>query len=313
MGVPVKYLQRELSDAPRQQPRAGERERTAEERILELERAASDTPAFAGTRHGDVGVREQEALRCHGDRTEGFAAHAFGSREGSRQRKRCLVRYLRPADRGSRGGGVTHEADVGVLDGRDGSPRRVEKSDREQCPAIELAARHAVCVGVPREFVPAYLRHDGNGRGKPCALRACHGSKYRDFLDIVCVRDSKPMDRRSERQAQNEALFRDVNERIEELVDEALEQHTEGTTVWDFVCECQDRSCAERIPLTRTEYEAIRADGRRFVVAPSPVHVDTSIENVVDMSTRYWVVEKIGEPGAFAEEHDPRDRGAEEM
>jgi hypothetical protein len=121
------------------------------------------------------------------------------------------------------------------------------------------------------------------------------------------MKDSPQMDSRSERQAQNEALFRAVNERIEELVDETLERHTEGASVWDFVCECEDRECAQRIPLTRTEYEAIRADGRRFVVAPGPDHVDTSIENVVDMSTRYWVVEKIGEPGEFAEDHDPRD------
>jgi hypothetical protein len=121
------------------------------------------------------------------------------------------------------------------------------------------------------------------------------------------MRDSRAMDGRSERQARNEALFRSVNERIEELVDQTLEHHTEGASVWDFVCECHDRDCAERIPLTRTEYEAIRSDGRHFVVAPSPEHVDTSIESVVDMSTRYWVVEKIGEPGEYAEETDPRD------
>jgi hypothetical protein len=121
------------------------------------------------------------------------------------------------------------------------------------------------------------------------------------------MKDSSEMDPQSERQAQNEALFRAVNERIEELVDATLERHSEGASVWDFVCECQDRECAQRIPLTRTEYEAIRSHGRRFVVAPGPEHVDTSIENVVDMSTRYWVVEKIGEPGVFAEDHDPRD------
>jgi hypothetical protein len=115
------------------------------------------------------------------------------------------------------------------------------------------------------------------------------------------------MDRRHERQARNEALFRNVNERIEELVDETLEHHAQGATVWDFVCECQDRDCAERIPLTRIEYEAVRADGKRFVVAPSPEHVDTNIEVVVDMSTRYWVVEKTGETGRLAEEQDPRD------
>ena len=121
------------------------------------------------------------------------------------------------------------------------------------------------------------------------------------------MKDSSQMDSRSERHARNEALFRTVNERIEELVDETLERHAEGASVWDFVCECHDRECAERIPLTRTEYEAIRSDGRRFVVAPGLDHVDTSIENVVDMSTRYWVVEKTDEAGEIAEAGDPRE------
>src|SRR5581483_433108 len=39
--------------------------------------------------------------------------------------------------------------------------------------------------------------------------------------------------------------------------------------------------------------EAIRAAGNRFVVAPAAEHVDTTIEHVVDMSSRYWVVEKL--------------------
>src|SRR3954465_14602462 len=121
------------------------------------------------------------------------------------------------------------------------------------------------------------------------------------------MKDSPQMDSRRERQAQNEALFRTVHERVEEVGDGTLERPTEGAAVWDFVCECEDREWAQRIPLTRAEYEAIRSDGRRFVVAPGPDHGDTSIENVVDMSTRYWVVEKIGEPGEFAEDHDPRD------
>jgi hypothetical protein len=34
--------------------------------------------------------------------------------------------------------------------------------------------------------------------------------------------------------------------------------------------------------------------------------VHTDVEHVVDMSTRYWVVEKTGESGELAEEHDPR-------
>jgi hypothetical protein len=113
------------------------------------------------------------------------------------------------------------------------------------------------------------------------------------------------MDARGDRQAENESLFRDVNERIEVLVEETFDR-TDGVEAFEFVCECQDANCTERLALTVTEYEAIRADGRQFLVAPSQEHVDLTIERIVDMSTRYWVVEKIDEPGERAEQTDPR-------
>lgn len=113
------------------------------------------------------------------------------------------------------------------------------------------------------------------------------------------------MDERRRRQAENETLFRNVNERIEELVAGAFDRR-EGIEAWDFVCECHDTGCTERLAMTIAEYEAVRAEGARFVVAPSPEHVDLRIEHVVDMSSRYWVVEKVGEPGEIAEEDDPR-------
>jgi hypothetical protein len=113
------------------------------------------------------------------------------------------------------------------------------------------------------------------------------------------------MDGRRDRQAQNESLFRSVNERIEELVEGAVPPR-EGVEAWEFVCECYDTACTERLAMTVREYEAVRADGSRFVVAPALEHVDLDIERVVDMSTRYWVVEKVGEAAERAEEDDPR-------
>lgn len=114
------------------------------------------------------------------------------------------------------------------------------------------------------------------------------------------------MDARRERQAKNEMLFRSINEKIEDLGDAWLGQGR-GERAYDFVCECQDAACTTPIALTVREYETIRANGRRFVVAPSAEHVDMTIENVVDMSSRYWVVEKTDESGELAEANDPRD------
>ena len=71
-----------------------------------------------------------------------------------------------------------------------------------------------------------------------------------------------------------------------------------------FVCECGDLECLERLELTRTSYEQVRSDPRRFVVAPG--HEDTDVEHVVARRERYFVVEKIAVAAQVAIEHDPR-------
>ena len=99
----------------------------------------------------------------------------------------------------------------------------------------------------------------------------------------------------------NEALFREVNERIEDV----------GTTLvpddrpMEFLCECDDRDCVEKVSATRAEYEAIRAVGTHYVVLPG--HEDPGVEHVVQQTDRFLVVEKEGEAAHEAEESDPRE------
>jgi anti-sigma B factor antagonist len=100
-----------------------------------------------------------------------------------------------------------------------------------------------------------------------------------------------------ERIARNEALFREVNERIEEVHDD----RGRGAGV-EFLCECADPSCLEAIPLTLEEYEAIRERSDRFVVAEG--HVTAGIERVVARHGGAEVVEKTGKAGRIAEELD---------
>jgi hypothetical protein len=102
-----------------------------------------------------------------------------------------------------------------------------------------------------------------------------------------------------QRAAKNQSLFREVNERIEDLAANAL-----FTT---FVCECMDETCDQSVPLTVEEYERIRADGNRFFVLPS--HVVLELEEIVESTDRYVVVSKLGTGGAVAEHLDPRQRG----
>jgi hypothetical protein len=100
---------------------------------------------------------------------------------------------------------------------------------------------------------------------------------------------------------QNEALFRQVNERIED-VGTAL---APDDVPMEFLCECDDPDCVEKVSATRAEYEAIRAVATQFVVLPG--HEDSDIEHVVLQNERFLVVEKEGQAAHEAEESDPRE------
>ena len=98
----------------------------------------------------------------------------------------------------------------------------------------------------------------------------------------------------------NEALFREVNERIED-VSTAL---APDNAPMEFLCECDDQDCVEKVSATRAEYEAIRAVATQFVVLPG--HEDPDVEHVVQETERFLVVEKEGEAAHAAQEDDPR-------
>jgi len=96
--------------------------------------------------------------------------------------------------------------------------------------------------------------------------------------------------------AHNQALMRDVNERIEEIVGEAWNP--------EFLCECANLYCAETLELSMAEYEAIRSSPVRFPVKPG--HEDLEFERVVEGNERYVIVEKFGEAAAVAQKLYPR-------
>src|SRR3954447_15028252 len=102
------------------------------------------------------------------------------------------------------------------------------------------------------------------------------------------------------RAARNQSLFREVNERIEGL--------NEGFGVilplGEWVCECADETCVERMELTVAAYQAIRRHPERFPVLPG--HEQLDVERVVERHDRYVVVSKLDKAGVLAREHDPR-------
>lgn len=110
------------------------------------------------------------------------------------------------------------------------------------------------------------------------------------------------MDEGQRRKAENEAIFRQVNEQIEQLQKPFALADSEPLYI---VCECDRLPCSERVTVPVDVYETIRADPTQFFVRPG--HEDKEIEDVLDTGGDYLVVRKHhGEPERVARETDPR-------
>lgn len=110
-------------------------------------------------------------------------------------------------------------------------------------------------------------------------------------------------DARRERAGRNESLFREVNERVEEIAN----SFGADTNTIRFICECAGTDCAETIQMTVNEYEALRSVPERFAIADG--HQIPDVERTVEKSTRYVIVEKIGAGEEVAKDLDPRAAG----
>jgi hypothetical protein len=104
-----------------------------------------------------------------------------------------------------------------------------------------------------------------------------------------------------ERVAKNEALFRDVNERVKEIDDD---HRVPTEELWDFLCECGEADCLERVSLTRADYERVRANAVQFVIVPG--HETPEVERVVAETPRFAIVEKKASEQSVALNTDPR-------
>jgi hypothetical protein len=101
-----------------------------------------------------------------------------------------------------------------------------------------------------------------------------------------------------ERRALNENVFRELNERLEQLGEEF------GDDTVEFLCECADPACAAPLTIPVSLYETVRKHSRWFLVVPG--HERAGIERVVQEHPDCLVIEKVGEAGEVAEDTDPR-------
>jgi hypothetical protein len=110
------------------------------------------------------------------------------------------------------------------------------------------------------------------------------------------------MSDKERRKAANEAVFREVNERIHSLQHMFADAEREPLHI---VCECDRIDCAEPLSVDPRVYEETRSDSALFFVIPG--HEDDSVEDVVDTGGRYLIVRKRpGDPQRIAELTDPR-------
>jgi hypothetical protein len=106
-------------------------------------------------------------------------------------------------------------------------------------------------------------------------------------------------DDRVQRVALTEAAFRIANERIA-----GWEESRSSDAAQSYYCECALVGCREAVRLTRSEYEAVRAEPRRFFVVKG--HIVEDLETEVASHDGYSVIEKPSSLLGLLREADPR-------
>jgi hypothetical protein len=108
---------------------------------------------------------------------------------------------------------------------------------------------------------------------------------------------SETQEAREVKAAQNQLVFRHVNERIRELGDRVLDSVFE----LDFTCECDDPACTKTIEMPIREFVEMDEITNRFIVLPG--HEDNAVEEAVATSDRSLIVAKRGAGAEYVEEH----------
>lgn len=104
------------------------------------------------------------------------------------------------------------------------------------------------------------------------------------------------------RKAANEAMFRNVNERIEQVQRSFAVAEREPL---QMICECARMDCMARITVDVDVYEHVRSDPDLFLISPG--HENREVDEVVSAKRGYAVVRKRpGDPRDVVADSDPR-------
>jgi hypothetical protein len=99
---------------------------------------------------------------------------------------------------------------------------------------------------------------------------------------------SETIELRQVKAAQNQLVFRSVNQQIKHLGERILDAVSE----LDFACECDDPACVKMITLPLAEFTEIDRMENRFLVLPG--HEDDAVEEVITRHDGYVLVAKLG-------------------
>ena len=97
---------------------------------------------------------------------------------------------------------------------------------------------------------------------------------------------------RQERVIRNEALFRELNERVREI-EETLTARgvVDPAEFGEYFCECGLDDCKDKIRLRHDEYERVRSNPLHFAIVPG--HEVDTVERVIEHTDRFAMVEKF--------------------
>ena len=99
--------------------------------------------------------------------------------------------------------------------------------------------------------------------------------------------------------AEIQAFYRDVNERIAEL-----SLRLDAVRELEILCECGAADCTERVRIGSADYEAVRSQATHFALLAG--HEDQAVEDVVRSGSGYLVVANYGGAATVARRTDPR-------
>ena len=85
------------------------------------------------------------------------------------------------------------------------------------------------------------------------------------------------------------ALFRSINDRISEQLDENVGVPSGANDLHDFICECRSPDCTSTVRATVAEFDGIRAGENLLLVDPD--HGAEAPDRLVRKTARFGIVE----------------------